>query len=68
MAMDDGPVTPAVVLWASKRVISQHSELANPDRATGTCKLCTDEGCAMLEWAVRNVREARTDITEAGQA
>jgi hypothetical protein len=59
MPMDDGPITPALVLWASKRVITQHSELANPDRATRRCKLCQPDRCDLLAWAVMNVKAAR---------
>jgi hypothetical protein len=59
MPMDDGPPTPALVLWASKRVITQHSELASPDRATGTCKQCRDDGCDLLTWAINNLKANR---------
>ena len=59
MPMDDGPPTPALVLWAAKRVITQHSELANPDRAAGTCKQCRDDGCPQLAWAIANVKANR---------
>ncbi|WP_326560703.1 hypothetical protein [Micromonospora sp. NBC_01796] len=52
MAMDDGPETPATVLWASKRVITQHQR--------GTCKQCRlDGGCETLNWAVANVKANR---------
>ena len=52
MPIDDGPATPALVLWASKRVIVQHQ--------AGTCKQCRlDGGCDMLSWAVTNVKANR---------
>ncbi|MFK3985182.1 hypothetical protein ACI2K4_33015 [Micromonospora sp. NPDC050397] len=59
MAMDDGPPTPAVVLWASKRVITQHSSVNGPDRTPRTCKQCRDDGCDLLAWAIGNVKANR---------
>lgn len=57
--MDDGPVTPALVLWTAKRVITQHAEVAGPHRATGTCAQCRDAGCDMLSWAIGVVKAHR---------
>ncbi|GAB3185878.1 hypothetical protein FHX75_13506 [Micromonospora palomenae] len=49
--MDDGPITPALVLWTAKRVITQHREPASDHRAAGRCAVCRDGGCDMLTWA-----------------
>ncbi|MGC4875694.1 hypothetical protein ACLQ26_05385 [Micromonospora sp. DT43] len=43
--MDDGPVTPALVIWTAQRVINQHH--LPPSR----CMQCQDDGCEMLTWA-----------------
>lgn len=47
------------MLWASKQVITQHSEIASPDRATGACKQCRPDGCDMLTWAINNLKAHR---------
>ncbi|MET8256817.1 hypothetical protein [Micromonospora sp. NPDC005205] len=57
--MDDGPVTPALVLWTAKRVITQHREPAQDARATGRCAQCRDAGCDMLNWAIGVVKASR---------
>ncbi|PWU44261.1 hypothetical protein DLJ46_26930 [Micromonospora globispora] len=57
--MDDGPITPALVLWTAKRVITQHSEPASAHRATGRCAQCRDDGCGMLAWAIGVVKAHR---------
>ncbi|GAA4581527.1 hypothetical protein GCM10023176_62310 [Micromonospora coerulea] len=61
MPIDDGPITPALVLWTAKRVIMAHSEPPNPHRATGRCIQCRDNGCDMLSWAIGVLREHRRD-------
>ncbi|GAB3172515.1 hypothetical protein FHX75_15265 [Micromonospora palomenae] len=60
--MDDGPITPALVLWTAKRVITAHREQPSEHRATGGCGQCRDDGCDMLTWARGVVREHRRDI------
>lgn len=59
MPVDDGPVTPALVLWTAKRVITQHREPAQESRATGRCAQCRDGGCSMLTWAIGVVKAHR---------
>ena len=59
MPIDDGPITPALVRWTAKRVITQHSEPASPHRATGRCGQCRDSGCDMLGWAIGVVKAHR---------
>lgn len=56
MPMDDGPITPALVLWTAKRVITQHAEPPSEHRATGRCAQCRDGECGMLSWAVGVVK------------
>ena len=51
MPMDEGAVTPALVIWTAQRVVTQHHEPASEHRATGRCALCQDGGCELLEWA-----------------
>ncbi|WP_374539474.1 hypothetical protein [Micromonospora aurantiaca (nom. illeg.)] len=58
MPMDEGAVTPALVIWTAQRVVTQHHEPASEHRATGRCAQCRDDGCGMLEWA-RGVLKAR---------
>ncbi|WP_174534749.1 hypothetical protein [Micromonospora chalcea] len=65
--MDDGPVTPALVLWTAKRVITQHAEAASPHRATGRCAQCRDDGCGMLSWAIGVVKEHRLAANRPGR-
>jgi hypothetical protein len=62
--MDDGPLTPSLVLWVAKRVITQHSEIANQHRATGRCKQCRSDGCDMLSWAVGIVKANRVTTNQ----
>ncbi|MDH6463151.1 hypothetical protein M2302_003336 [Micromonospora sp. A200] len=57
--MDDGPITPALVLWTAKRVITAHREQPSEHRATGRCGQCRDDGCDMLTWARGVVRAHR---------
>ncbi|WP_319462393.1 hypothetical protein [Micromonospora sp. RTP1Z1] len=57
--MDDGPITPALVLRTAKRVITAHSEPANPHRATGHWAQCRDNGCDMPSWAIGVVKAHR---------
>ncbi|MFF5174383.1 hypothetical protein ACFY3U_17330 [Micromonospora sp. NPDC000089] len=58
MPMDDGPVTPALVIWTAQRVVAQHHEPPNEHRATSRCAQCADNTCEMLDWA-RSVLKAR---------
>jgi len=51
--MDDGPVTPALLLWTAMRVINQHAE------SVGRCAQCADGACGMLAWAVGEVKRQR---------
>ncbi|MER6594164.1 hypothetical protein ABT214_20415 [Micromonospora purpureochromogenes] len=60
MPMDDGPITPALVVWTAKRVITQHSEPPSEHRVTGRCKQCRDDGCGMLDWARGVLKAHRT--------
>ncbi|MGV9212989.1 hypothetical protein ACTFTM_14120 [Micromonospora sp. RB23] len=59
MPMDDGPVTPALLLWTAMRVINQHAEPASPHRETGRCAQCGDGACGMLAWAIGEVKRQR---------
>lgn len=61
--MDDGPITPALVLWTAKRVITQHATTASPHRARGMCVQCGDAGCDMLSWAIDVVKAHRLAAT-----
>ncbi|WP_435208484.1 hypothetical protein [Micromonospora sp. bgisy143] len=57
--MDDGPITPALVLWTAKRVITQHATTTSPHRANGMCVQCCGAGCNMLSWAIDVVKAHR---------
>lgn len=57
--MDDGPVTPALVIWTAQRVIAQHHEPLSEHRATGGCGQCQGDRCEMLTWARDTLREHR---------
>ncbi|MBO0868489.1 MAG: hypothetical protein J2P15_07980 [Micromonosporaceae bacterium] len=43
--------SPEAMEWAARQILRQHVEPPDPDRATGSCAQCTDDGCRMLEWA-----------------
>ncbi|MEU8282979.1 hypothetical protein AB0C01_01305 [Micromonospora sp. NPDC048905] len=53
MPMDDGPVTPALLIWTAQRVINQHRK--PPSR----CAQCQDDGCEMLTWARNALKVGR---------
>ncbi|MEU8083033.1 hypothetical protein AB0B57_05375 [Micromonospora sp. NPDC049101] len=57
--MDDGPLTPALVVWTAQRVITQHHEPSREHRATGRCWQCRDGGCEMLSWARATLKAHR---------
>ncbi|MFF5172998.1 hypothetical protein ACFY3U_10225 [Micromonospora sp. NPDC000089] len=59
MPMDDGPITPALVIWTAQRVVTQHREPPNAHRATGRCAQCRDARCDMLDWAREVLRAHR---------
>lgn len=46
MSRQDEPITPAAIWWAAARNIGGH---VNGRR----CPQCRTEGCAQLEWALR---------------
>lgn len=49
---DEGALTADLVAWAARRVVAQHAEEPDPDRATGRCARCPPTGpCPMLSWA-----------------
>ncbi|MGI5215570.1 hypothetical protein [Plantactinospora sp. CA-290183] len=60
MSKDNRRLSPGLVLWVAGRVITQHAEATDPHRATGRCKQCRPDGCAMLAWAIGTVRAERT--------
>ncbi|MEV0944490.1 hypothetical protein AB0I90_29510 [Micromonospora wenchangensis] len=51
MPMDDGPVTPALVIWTAQRVVAQHHETPEGPPPPRRCFQCRDGGCHMLTWA-----------------
>lgn len=59
MPLDDGPLTPALVLWVSQRVIRQHIEVNSGRWAPGRCRQCADDGCRLLDWARGNLKAHR---------
>nr|MDT0660191.1 hypothetical protein [Micromonospora sp. DSM 115978] len=59
MPMDDGPPTPALVLWVSRRVVRQHSGAAGGRWVDGRCRQCAADGCHLLDWARGNLKAHR---------
>jgi hypothetical protein len=59
MPLDDGPVTPALVLWVSRRVVRQHTNYSGGRWEPGRCEQCVDDGCRLLEWARGNLKAHR---------
>ncbi|WP_422749479.1 hypothetical protein [Micromonospora sp. WMMD1219] len=67
MPMDDGPITPALVIRTAQRVVTQHHEPTSGHRATGRCMQCRDHECGMLNWA-RGVLKARRLVGNRAKA